>query len=457
MKRAALVASFFLSACSHRSPAPEPQKPVTQAKPVDAAPAATPPVADAAPVAVVEKPKLKECPALTIDVPPIELVTKHDAEIPDLVDFGDTMDPFFEKLARLARGTPGTMVRIGIYGDSNLANDRTSGWMRRRVQKLWGDGGHGWVAFGKPWGWYQHMDLQHGTTGKWDSWNLSNHRAYDDYYGHAGTAAESSEPGATAWVATAKKGSPVGTTVDSFDLCYLARPKGGKFEVILDGNSKETIDTLADAVEVRCAHYDVDEGPHQLTAKVVRGRVRLFGVASERKAPGIVIDSLGVGSLNVALLDTMDHTTAAAGLKQRDYDLVIQTSGSNMWSTMTKHAAWTKSLVELWRATLPHAGIMFWSPPDMLHKGTVKSEPHMQEVTQWMHASAEDNKVAFWDNYAMLGGATMPRWVREGWAEPDGLHLGPAMNQYVAERFVHVLLVELKRRVEKNPRLGCDE
>src|SRR5258706_15740016 len=85
------------------------------------------------------------CGPLKVAVPAkFDLHTKFDVAVPELVDFGDSsLDPFFEQLARVARGTPGAIVRIGAYGDSNWTNDRVSGEIRRRLQAAFGDAGHG--------------------------------------------------------------------------------------------------------------------------------------------------------------------------------------------------------------------------------------------------------------------------------------------------------------------------
>src|SRR4051812_36424330 len=102
------------------------------------------------------------CPALRVPTRPakFESVSSPDAAVPTIVDFGDhSMDAFFEKLARVARGGRGTVLRIGTYGDSNWTNDRTAGEIRRRLQLAFGDAGHGFVAFGDPWGWYHHQNI----------------------------------------------------------------------------------------------------------------------------------------------------------------------------------------------------------------------------------------------------------------------------------------------------------
>ncbi|MBS1120441.1 MAG: putative periplasmic protein [Deltaproteobacteria bacterium] len=435
-------------ACNSGTPAPpaaEPQHAVTRAK------------AGAEPAAPIET-----CPDLHFAAPTtLELTSGHDTAVPDVIDFGGhSLDPFFDKLARVARRIPGETLRIGMYGDSNWTNDRTAGEIRRRLQGLFGDSGHGWVAFGEPWGWYHHNNLQHGVTGKWTPWNLSTMENRDGLYGFAGIAAESTQAGATVWAATAKTGDPVGTVVTTFELYYLARPNGGSFEVLIDGRSHELVTTHAATTEMKFLRYPVSEGPHRLTVKVTSGRVRVFGVTLERDATGVVVDGLGVSALNALNMLRMNPAQLSAGLAHRGYDLVVETTGTNMWSPRN-HPIWMARIIALWRAALPSASFLLWSPPDFVAKGRPTptfSEPRMRSCTKEKRDIAEANKIGFWNQYEALGGwGSMPKWLKELWSEPDGVHLGPRMNRYVGERFVFAIAKELARRVEQNPKLGCPQ
>jgi hypothetical protein len=56
----------------------------------------------------------------------------------------------------------------------------------------------------------------------------------------------------------------------------------------------------------------------------------------------------------------------------------------------------------------------------------------------------------------MLGGwGSMPKWHKDGWDTPDGVHMGPKLSAYIGERFVYAVLEELAKRIEKQPKLGC--
>ncbi len=404
------------------------------------------------------------CKPLRVDVPDkLEHRTRHDKPIPDIVSYGKhELDAFFEKLAAVARGTPGVTVRIGIYGDSNWTNDHTAGDIRRRLQLAFGDAGHGWVSFGSPWGWYHHVYVRHGLTGTWDSWNMSQKQIRDGLYGFAGASAESRQPGATVWVATAKETDPVGTKVSSFDVHYLARPRGGTFEVLIDKESKGIVDTKLEKgakPEMRYLHYKVPDGPHKLVIKVKRGRVRLFGVALERDVTGIVLDGLGMNALNPLSMQRLDPALLSQGLTHRNYDLLLETTGTNVWSPL-QHKTLMPDLLALFRAALPHAGLMLWSAPDFvkMHREDKPpiSEPAMHFLAVQKRKMAETAKISFWDQYEALGGKnSAPKWKKDHWYAPDGVHIGPRISSYVGERFVHALIAELARRAENDPSIGC--
>ncbi len=395
------------------------------------------------------------CKVLTVPVPEkLQTVSRHDAKVPD-IEFGEALDPFFDKLARVARGTAGVTLRIGIYGDSNWTNDRTSGDIRRRLQLAFGDAGHGWVAFGIPWGWYHHQNLQHGVTGQWSAWNLSAMTIRDGLYGFAGVSAESSQVGATAWVETAKTGEPVGTAVSTIEVWYLARPKGGWFEVLIDNESKEIVETESADKAMKYLRYKVTDGSHRLTIKVKKGSVRLFGANFERDTTGIVVDGIGMNALNALSATRMNTAQVTEGLKHRGYDLVLETTGTNVWSP-TEHPKLQDEWIALFKSALPKASIMLWSAPDLIANGQTTSVFFMKTFSKWKHEFAKTNALGFWDQYEALGGyGSMPKWTKEQWAEPDGVHFGPRLNGYIGERFVQVVIKELARRLEKDPKLGC--
>ena len=251
-------------------------------------------------------PAARDCTPLEV-APPELITTPFDVPLPPLVDpEGRALASFYRRFAELLRGKATDHVRIAVYGDSNLTEDLLTGEMRRVLQARYGDAGHGYVAFGKPWAWYRHMDVEHDLEPRaWHSFAVSTDAARDQAYGLGGIAAESLSGGARAWVRTAPSSAPVGTRVSRIHVFYLERPGGGRFKIRVDGEDLATIATERDRLATGYRQLSLPDGPHGIGFVADRG-VRLFGVALERETPGIVIDSLGVGGANEVLLARMN-------------------------------------------------------------------------------------------------------------------------------------------------------
>jgi hypothetical protein len=246
----------------------------------------------------------------------------------------------------------------------------------------------------------------------------------------------------------------VGTAVSNIEVWYLAQPKGGSFEVLIDKESKQIVSSDAATPEMKVLSFKVPDGAHRLTIKVQKGRVRLFGAVFERDRPGVIVDGIGINALSAATMTRMDPANQSAGLTRRNYDLLIDATGTNMWAAQA-HPKLIVRHAEQWKAALPKASILLWSAPDFISEGTTSSTPRMKQNSRERIAGAKDARVAFWDQYEMLGGyGSMPKWHKDGWDTPDGVHMGPRLSAYIGERFVYTVLGDLAKRVEKNPKLG---
>ena len=119
-------------------------------------------------------------------------------------------------------------------------------------------------------------------------------------------------------------------------------------------------------------------------------------------------------------------------------------------------------LMQLFKQALPSAAFMLWSAPDFVKMNRegqdLISEPAMRFMASAKKQMAETFKIGWWDQFAALGGGgSAPKWTKSRFYEADGIHIGPRMNAYIGERFVHALLKELAKRVEKDPKLGCSK
>lgn len=456
----AVPASLALCACSGPASRPEvgAAVPSTASAPQSPEPptsvAAAAPAASLAPIA-----QALACAPLQTTLPEL-ITTDIDVPVPAIEDAtGRAMDAFHNQLARLLRGRTTRPVRIGMYGDSNMTRDYITGELRRTLQQRHGDAGHGFLSAGQPWSWYLHQDVKHGLDKDgWKSIDMSTDQVLDRLYGFAGIAAESQRPNAVSWFATSSPPSVVGQSVSLIDVYFLKRPKGGTFEVRVDGVARATVDTRGEKLEAGFELVEVEDGPHRIELVSGRGPVRLFGVTMERKVPGIVVDSLGIGGVSMELIARGDRAVGIQTLRRRQYDLVMFLTGATESDT-PGHAQAVKQLVEMHREALPEASILLMSPPD-LAGGPGKQptrNPRMGRLTREKRRLAQETGIAYWDFRGAMGGdMSIARFTDRGMAWNDYIHLSEKGGTYMGRRLAHALVRDFAQWSERHPGAGCD-
>lgn len=381
--------------------------------------------------------------------------------VPAIVDPKDTMAAFYEKVIAAARGTSKARLRVGFYGDSNLTSDFLPGHLRRVLQGRFGDGGHGYISFSRPWGSYRHEDVD--SKGFWPMFKLyapTTHIARDKQYGFANMAAESNEIGAAAWAGTTKDAkAKVGHSVKSFDIYYLKQPYGGAFDVKLDGNVVRTVKTRADEFEAGFEVIDAEtDGPHEVRVEVKgNGLVRFFGTSMDREGPSIQIDSLGAGALNYERLTWVADSTRKPQWERRAYDLVVVWLGMNVMF-VPPNKGYAKQFLEQLHLALPKTPVLILGPGDTVKSSESQhSDPRIVQVAKQMREVADETGDAFWDfREAMGGDASIIGFTKRGLAGEDHIHFGPEGSALMGNRLLCAMFDDLNAHLEKNPEAGCN-
>lgn len=369
---------------------------------------------------------------------------------------GRVMAPFYERLARLLRGHARDHVRIAVYGDSNLTMDFITGEMRRVLQARWGDAGHGFIALGQPWSHYRHMDVSQRVHFGFTSYAVSTKPVGDGGYGLSGIAAESALRGAITEVGTAGDASPIGRRVSRLDLFFLDRPRCGSFDLRIDGVVAGTVDCVAPEVSLGFHRVSVPDGPHRFEVVVNgSGPVRMLGAALERKQPGFIVDSFGVGSMNTRAQTRELASINEPMLQRRRYDLVIFMTGANDVFERPKVPAWLLQIIEIHRRALPGVPILITTPPD---RGKLKSfEPTVAIAAQRRELAAA-YETAFWDLWSAMGGrGSMARFKRQGLAVSDYIHFNAKGGAWVGDRLLDAIFDDFARWLPDHSEAGCGD
>jgi hypothetical protein len=381
------------------------------------------------------------------------------AAVPPILDPKGSLAPFYDRILALARGTEKDHVRIGFYGDSNLTSDFLTGDFRRSLQARFGDAGHGYVALARPWPWYTHEDVHHhGTWPLFKQIACTTDPVPGHRYGFANMGAESAKPGAAAWVATADESSPIGRSASRFEIYFLKQPKGGTFDIELDGKVLRTVGTAADQFEAGFETVETADAAHELKCVVKGdGTVRLFGATLERepKPASIVVDSLGTGSLNFQRFMLTEPVIRRAQLEHRKYDLVVVWLGMNsMW--LPPNRAWAAGTITTIREALPGVPVLVLTPPDSVKPGESKSDPRIVGLVKQLREVSEETGAAFWDlREAMGGDASCIDFMRRRLASPDRAHLLKSGSTIMSQRLLSALFDGLAARLDARPDAGC--
>lgn len=346
--------------------------------------------------------------------PAIKIVSTTPGEIEDAS--GKAMQHFRSSLSKTESGNH--ITRIAHYGDSPITGDGITSTVRRKLQMRFGDAGHGFVLFSKPWNWYHHFGIKHWASEAWESDPMFIAKG-DHRYGFGGVSFTTNKSGAIAHFSTDEEGE-VGKSVSAFDIYFLSQPNGGEFEVIVDGISRGRVSTASNEKRSGFHQVKVENGTHALEIKSVgNGELRMYGVVMESGERGIQYDSLGINGAFIGLLNHyMDETSWLEQLRHRNPDLVILGYGANEseyenWP-MDVYEKDTKEVVRRIRAALPEASILFVGPMDRGKRGAggkIITRPTIPKLIAAQRRMAAELGCAFFDTFTAMGGeGTVAKW-----------------------------------------------
>lgn len=345
---------------------------------------------------------------------------------PTRLERPEALAPFFAALQRLETGRAGT-VRVLQWGDSHTAADHQSAAVRRALQARFGDAGRGLVFVGRPFASYAPEGIRAGSDGDWrvEQARRPGGERGDGRFGLSGLALASASKGARAWIDAAGPASRL-------EVAYLKQPRGGHFELLVDGERRARLATRADTAASAWESFALPEGPHALEVRVEGdGEVRVLGATLERTRPGVVWDAAGINGARASVLLEWDEAHLGEQLRRRAPALVVLAYGTNESGEGTGPDAWerqlTAALGRVARA-VPDAACLVLGPPDRGQRVEKrwKTLPALLSVVAVQRRVAEAAGCAFYSQLDAMGGeGSIAAWAeaRPPRAARDRIHL----------------------------------
>jgi lysophospholipase L1-like esterase len=385
-----------------------------------------------------------------------------DAEdVPQSLELADAeaLDRFFEQLARTEAGYEGAITRVTHWGDSVIANDNVTSTLRAKMQRRFGDAGHGFHLLAKPNNNYRHLGILFSDGTAWSRCYIINKCKSDGRYGLGGTTVWSTG-GAQSRFRTATK-TPFGQKASRFELWYAQHAKGGRIRITVDGGEPILVDTALpenapDDVELLDAWHvvELEDGPHTIDVRAAGGGlVRAYGVVLERDRPGVVWDGMEQLGAFASRMLYFDEAHLHGQIERRDTDLLVFMFGGNDLQLGERRLGeYEQTLTRVLRRFRPEddaRACLVVSPVDHGYRdgGRIAGNPMVPKLTEVQRSVALAQGCAFFDTYAAMGGeGAVGRWRR---ARPplisgDLAHLTQE-GQKVLGHYIYLALMEAYR------------
>lgn len=380
-----------------------------------------------------------------------EPVSEENGKIQPM-EFADRLSYYFSKLTLTELGKPGAITRASHWGDSVLGDDGVTHAIRRRLQRRFGDAGHGFHVLGRYNLGYLHRGVNFKDKGGWHRCEIIFKCESDGLYGFGGVSSHSGGGGTSIW-STVSEG--FGSAVSRFELWYLKHSEGGKFQIKVDDKVDRVVNTRAPVATSGWEEIQVPDGPHSFEVRAIgEGSARGFGVVLERSGPGVVWDGLALIGSFTQRLDYQEPAHMAEQVKRRDTDLLVFMLGGNdvqrekmdLYRTMQPYEDEYTNVIRKYRAGKPEASCLIMSLTDhgeRVGRSGIQTRRIVPKLVASQRKVAEAEGCAFFDTFQAMGGdGSIGRWyyANPRLAGADFAHPTSAGHEVIADLLVRSLM-----------------
>jgi lysophospholipase L1-like esterase len=376
------------------------------------------------------------------------------------IEFPEALANFYAALRKSAQGEAGAITRVAHYGDSAIAADEITTTLRRKLQKRFGDAGHGFMLIAHSSMHYLHRDVAHHESDGWEMISLVERKLKGGRYGYGGVLAKGS--GGERAVFGTVKDAQVGRSVSRFELAYQKFPSGGEVRVSIDGKLRSTLSTRASEVEDAWESFEVPDGSHSISVRANGNEVHLYGVVQERDVAGVVYDSVGMVGAQAERLLNADPDAMAAQIAHRNPDLLVLGFGGNEagneWLDPERYAATLAKVIKLMRKGKPEMSCLLFAPLDQGEKnarGDLVTLKVLPDIVEAQRRVAKQEGCAYFDTFHAMGGInSVARWYRKHprLIGSDFRHATPLGYDVVGNLYYQALLKGFAEYLAKAPK-----
>ncbi len=349
------------------------------------------------------------------------------------------MNDFFLKL----QNSENRKIRVLHIGDSHIHSDIYTGYVRKRLQMIFGSGGRGLMFPYCTANTHATRDYKTSCTGNWTSAKTTEKVLQYDV-GVTGVTARTDDVNATASLIFRPKEYKMNHETVSVQLIY--KPGEDAFDpVVKSGNNVWKIQSVNEDLGVIKGEIEWASDTLVLMfsqSDSVQNSFELYGLVVEYKnSPGIIYHSAG---LNGAAIQHLIHQNLFENhLAIIKPDLLILDLGTNdiyrgafdeivMGKLITTLVLGIKQIV-------PETEILLMPPQDMYYRR--RHVVTTENFSALLRKIAKEQDCGFYDYFAISGGNfSMLQWEKTMLAKKDRLHLTTQGYEFKGKLFVVAFL-----------------
>ncbi len=354
-----------------------------------------------------------------------------------------TLFPLFDLLDECAQGKES--IHILHYGDSQIEQDRISGYIRERFQEKFGGWGVGLAPAIQP---IPSISVSQSASDSLPRYiadgNLRKKLSHDRY----GVLAQMAQLNGKVRLNFAsrnwKKTFP--HTKKFSKITLLVGNTSEDFSATLSYNGKDSTQTISDfQPELSVITWKLGE----FTSKVslnLSGKAEIYGVSLESPS-GVFVDNIPLRGSSGTFFTKISQHILSSSMKAINTGLIIMEFGGNATPYLNSDKGveyYKKNIIrqiDYLHKTYPEAKILLIGPADMSTRvaGEMQTYPFLETTIEAMKEAAIENNAMFWNMYEVMGGHnSMLKWVEHqpAWAASDYIHFTEQGAEKIADVFV---------------------
>lgn len=355
-------------------------------------------------------------------------------------------DDFFRELDLLRADTNKTLIRVVHYGDSQIEGDRISGYLRDRLQELFGGSGAGMVPAVQP---ISASSIFQSASENWTRnaiFGMTEQKAEHNRYGAMLAVCSYSGNSASIRFSKSNIGFPRNKDIRRITIYYGNNTE--ETRVTLSSTGVNQTATLTPTNSVKAVTLKADSLGNIFNLNFQGPSPEIYGIAVDGGG-GITVDNIPMRGSAGTRFTRVQKDNFGNMHKLMNTRLIIMEFGGNMMPSVSgpksvaKYKEEFSAQLAYVKEQCPSATVITIGPSDMSKRinSNMQTYPYLEEVRDALKEASFENGCAYWDMFEAMGGKnSMPTWVKQGLAGPDYIHFTRKGAEKISEIFTRALI-----------------